>query len=381
MNNFKTETDALLRIYDNGGHPNISGLRDMYEDHTHFYLILDLVSGGEMFEHLINYGAYSEADAARLMHEVASALAFLHGVGVVHADLKPENLLLCSKNRFDGTIKIIDFGCSVVEETEEEGRTRAKKLKEGAVSTGTTAYWPPERFRKGSIPDGPADMWSVGVILYIMLTGVHPFDVEGVSTDDQIEKRIKNARSPPLDPKYTSHLSESAIDLIKRLMEVNPRKRMTAYEMLHHPWVLGETATTEKMEDSDKKLSRFKELRDKLEAGVFAVLVKGGQKDFTMSEKKNRLLEGRSLDKREEPSSHIMKRAFDAFDAEGKGFVTSNDLGRVVSENLGSQVSSTDTQEYIATRRGTRGEETARDNLSLSDFSSLFSGIKHKHFP
>jgi serine/threonine protein kinase len=88
---FKTETDALLRIYDNGGHPNISGLRDMYEDHHHYYLILDLVTGGEMFEHLINYGAYSEADAARLMHEIASALAFLHGVGVVHADLKPEN--------------------------------------------------------------------------------------------------------------------------------------------------------------------------------------------------------------------------------------------------------------------------------------------------
>lgn len=122
---FKTETDALLRIYDNGGHPNISGLRDMYEDHNSYFLILDLVSGGEMFEHLISYGAYSESDAARvrmhskqcrylsslgtyarvsvtythslfvflfaqLMYEVASALAFLHGVGVIHADLKPE---------------------------------------------------------------------------------------------------------------------------------------------------------------------------------------------------------------------------------------------------------------------------------------------------
>jgi len=87
--NFKTETDALLRIFDNGGHPNISGLRDMYEDYDHFFLILDLVKGGEMFDHLVNYGPYSEADAARLMQEVASALAFLHGVGVVHADLKP----------------------------------------------------------------------------------------------------------------------------------------------------------------------------------------------------------------------------------------------------------------------------------------------------
>ena len=74
---FKTETDALLRIYDNGGHPNISGLRDMYEDYAHYYLILDLVSGGEMFDHLSSDGAYSEADAARLTYEVASALAFL----------------------------------------------------------------------------------------------------------------------------------------------------------------------------------------------------------------------------------------------------------------------------------------------------------------
>ena len=76
---FRKETEALLRIYDNGGHPNISGLRDMYEDNSFFYLILDLIKGGEMFEHLSNEGAYSEADSARLIFEVASALAFLHG--------------------------------------------------------------------------------------------------------------------------------------------------------------------------------------------------------------------------------------------------------------------------------------------------------------
>lgn len=76
---FQKETEALLRIYDNGGHPNISGLRDMYEDNSHFYLILDLIKGGEMFDHLCNEGAYSEADSSRLIFEVASALAFLHG--------------------------------------------------------------------------------------------------------------------------------------------------------------------------------------------------------------------------------------------------------------------------------------------------------------
>lgn len=122
----------------------------MYEDHNSFYLILDLVSGGEMFEHLINYGAYSEADAARLMHEVASALAFLHGVGVCHADLKPENLMLSTKNRLDGTIKIIDFGCASVNDgdfTDSDEDKRSKPFSFGrsayksAASTGTTAYW------------------------------------------------------------------------------------------------------------------------------------------------------------------------------------------------------------------------------------------------
>lgn len=370
-----------MRIYDNGGHPNISGLRDMYEDYSHFYLILDLVSGGEMFEHLINYGAYSEADAARLMHEVASALAFIHGVGVVHADLKPENLLLCSKNRLDGTIKMIDFGCAVVENV--DGTEAASALQsQKDISTGTTAYWPPERFQKGAMPDAPSDIWAAGVILYIMLAGVHPFDIEGISSDEEIEKRIQSAASPPLDPEYTSHLSDSAKDLIKRLMEKDPAKRLTAYEMLQHPWVRGETATTDKMEDSDKKLSRFKELRQQLEAGVFAVLVSHGHKDYTLSESNTRKKKGnRVSENRDEASSHIMKRAFEAFDEEGKGYVTSNDLGRVVSEHIGGQISSSDTEEFIATQRGQTGDGAAPDNLSLSDFSSLFSGIKHKHFP
>jgi len=205
---FRTETDALLRIYDNGGHPNVAGLRDMYEDYSHFYLVMDLVNGGELFEHLIQYGAYSEADAARLVQEVASALAFLHGVGVVHCDLKPENLLLCSKKKSDGTIKLIDFGCALVshdnyeddifigDDDEEDwldptapglGSSSKSKAMLGSgshiisvsggqiPSTGTTAYWAPERFQHDAngnkiMPDSACDCWSLGVILYIMVS-------------------------------------------------------------------------------------------------------------------------------------------------------------------------------------------------------------------
>lgn len=93
-------------------------------------------------------------------------------------------MLLSTKNRYDGTIKVIDFGCAVVEEeTDDDDRhglfafsRPAKIAAKTAASTGTTAYWPPERFKKGTLASQEMDMWSVGVILYIMLTGVHPFD-------------------------------------------------------------------------------------------------------------------------------------------------------------------------------------------------------------
>ena len=89
---FEREMDAFLHIRKKGGHPNICGLRENFEEGGYYYLILDLIQGGEMFDHLVKDGAYSEADAARLVREVGSALSFLHGVGIVHSDLKPENL-------------------------------------------------------------------------------------------------------------------------------------------------------------------------------------------------------------------------------------------------------------------------------------------------
>eukprot|EP00546_Thalassionema_frauenfeldii_P002560 CAMPEP_0178938308 /NCGR_PEP_ID=MMETSP0786-20121207/26258_1 /TAXON_ID=186022 /ORGANISM="Thalassionema frauenfeldii, Strain CCMP 1798" /LENGTH=701 /DNA_ID=CAMNT_0020617011 /DNA_START=637 /DNA_END=2743 /DNA_ORIENTATION=- len=361
------ETDALLRIYDNGGHPNISGLLDMYEDYSHFYLILDLVSGGEMFEHLINYGAYSEADAARLMYEIASALAFLHGVGVVHADLKPENLLLDSKKRVDGVIKLIDFGCAVVFDDDYVENLDNPS----ANSNGTTAYWPPERFRKGIKAQYSMDMWAVGVILYIMLTGMHPFDTSGTSTDKEIEDFIQADPNPPINEEYTGHLSQSAIDLIKSLMNPDPNKRITAYEMLNHSWVKGETASSVKIADSDTRLSRFQELRYQLEAGLFAVLVGEGNKRVTLSEAHP----VESIDSHD-ASTNLMKKAFDIFDREEKGYITSNDLSRVVGERTGNKVSASDTKAYIETRQGNKSEM-----LSLSLFGGLFNGISHKHFP
>lgn len=149
----------------------------------------------------------------------------------------------------------VDFGCARVihDNFHDEVYTPEQ-------SVGTTAYWPPERFVKASEATPAMDMWSTGIILYIMLVGIHPFDPEGCATDEEIEKRIKANPKPPIGAPYTSHLSASAIDLIKKLMEPNPNKRLSAAAMLEHPWVKGVTANTWKMVGSDAKLAKFKEM-------------------------------------------------------------------------------------------------------------------------
>jgi serine/threonine protein kinase len=371
---FKNETEALLRIFDNGGHPNISGLRDMYEDLSHFYLILDLISGGEMFDHLSNDGAYSEADAARLVFEISSALAFLHGVGVVHADLKPENLLLCSRNRRGGTIKIIDFGCAVL----NPGVRSPSKTDKSDDETGTTGYWPPERFQAKTQLSPAVDMWALGVILYIMLTGFHPFDPHCDRTDKQVREAIKDNPNPPLDDVYVGHLSKSAIDLMKRLMNPNQAERISAYELLHHPWVRGETASTEKMEDSDKKISQFQDLKHKLETSVFALLVNQGHQDMTMSEVKRKDSDG----SRDGGGVPIMKLVFDVLDEENKGYVTGSDIQRLVTEHTGEVLNSKHTNEFLrSSSQNKSSESTPEAEVSLSDFTKLFSGLTVRHYP
>jgi len=230
-----------------------------------------------------------------------------------------------------------------------------------------------------------------------MLTGCHPFDPKGVSTDKEIEEAIKRDPRPPLDLELVGHLSESAVDLIVKLMEKDPTKRISAYEMLQHPWVRGETASKEKIQDSDKRLSRFKDIRYKLEAGMFAVLVSQSHSDARLSEAKVRRSSSsrgngiaKTLTKpsamrvysdddeddwrNNEGTVHIMQRAFQVFDAEGKGFVSVDDLERVATEQTDSKVSLDDTQQYVQAA-------SAANRLSLSQFNKLFSNLAQKHYP
>jgi CRP-like cAMP-binding protein len=289
--------------------------------------------------------------------------------------------MLCSRNRRGGTIKIIDFGCALTQPISSTGGVGGvndyginiwgARLVDGSpTEQGTTGYWPPERFRSNGGDLTPAiDIWAVGVILYIMLMGFHPFDPDCDRSDDEVVAAIKRDPMPPMGEEYVAHLSDSAKDLIRRLMEPDPSKRMTAYELLHHPWVQGETAATEKIMDSDKKLSKFQDLRYKLEASVFAVLVNQGHQDLTLSEAKRK-----DTDVPRKGGISIMKAVFDVFDEDGKGYVSAKDIGKVVTEHTG-EILRTDVNEFL--KQGNNESE-----LSLSDFNNLFSqGLKHRHFP
>jgi serine/threonine protein kinase len=335
---FQREMDALLHVRAAGGHPNICALRENFNEGRHYYLALDLISGGEMFDHLVKMGAYSEHDASRLIREIASALAFLHGIGVVHGDMKPENVMLSTNNPSDCVVKIVDFGCSQVEEM-------------ACAPVGITpAYSPPEVLDKNnanSTMRPSQDMWALGIILYIMLTGLHPFDLNGNATDEEIEEHVLSGKPPPLrGSPITAHLSESSIELIEKLMAYDPEKRLTALEMLDHPWVRGETARTQKIEGSDKRLSLYRVFQTRLEAQVFRDIV-------TWSDNGDGGVKQRTS---------LIERSFRNLDPSNKGYLSQKDLRRLSKSPL----------------KDIHGDD---EKLSLAGFSDLLSeNMKNKYF-
>jgi len=350
---FQREMLAFLHIRKNGGHPGICSLHENFDEGSDYYLILDFISGGEMFDHLINNGPYSEADAARLMREIASALAFIHGIGCVHGDLKPENLMLSTANASDAIVKIIDFGTAQIV---SESGTPLIPASEG----NTWAYCPPEvldhksKEISGMLIHPSLDMWSLGIILYIMLVGAHPFDLEGGTPDDEVARQVirSNLQPPPLvDSEYTDHLSPSAIDLIQRLLAYDSNDRLSASEMLEHPWVRGETAREDKLADSDKKLSTFRVFKSGLETDVFEKLFTWSEEGAEEVAKKTSLIE----------------RSFRSFDAQQKGYITRKDLKKLTPMKSFKNDSDEDED----------GDET----LTLSTFSDLLSEhMQNKYF-
>uniref|UniRef100_A0A3Q1CH15 non-specific serine/threonine protein kinase n=1 Tax=Amphiprion ocellaris TaxID=80972 RepID=A0A3Q1CH15_AMPOC len=229
-NNIENEIAVLHRIK----HPNIVSLEDIFESTSHLYLVMQLVSGGELFDRIVEKGFYTERDASQLIHQILDAVKYLHDMGIVHRDLKPENLLYYSMDE-DSKIMISDFGLSKIEGAGSVMST----------ACGTPGYVAPEVLAQKPYSKA-VDCWSIGVISYILLCGYPPFyDENDAKLFEQILKAEYEFDSP-----YWDDISDSAKDFICHLMEKDPLKRYTCELALQHPWICGDTALDKNIHES-----------------------------------------------------------------------------------------------------------------------------------
>lgn len=203
-------------------HPNIVKLHEAYETPQTYFMVFEIVSGGELFEDIVRRTFYSERDASHLMLQILSAIQHIHRKDIVHRDLKPENLLLES-HRDGADIKLTDFGLAVIME---------KQQNEWFGFAGTPGYLAPEVIKR--VPYGkPVDLWACGVILYILLAGYPPFwDDDTKVLYEQIKLGEYDYPSPDWDD-----VSNEAKDLINHLLVQDPTKRLTVDQALNHPWI------------------------------------------------------------------------------------------------------------------------------------------------
>jgi calcium/calmodulin-dependent protein kinase I len=237
-------------------HKHCVQLFEMFETSKKIYMVLELLTGGELFDRIVEKGSYSEKEASTLVQSIASAIAYLHSIGVVHRDLKPENLIYLSP-KTDSPIKITDFGL-------------AKFRTDGAAmntACGTPGYVAPEVLKNE--PYGKAvDMWSLGVILYILLCGFPPFYHESTAA---LYKMIKKGEYDFPDP-YWTDISDNAKNLVKCLLTVNPTKRYTAEQVLAHPWIAGTEQSTRNLGDAHARLFKVLQARRKLRKAVQCII-------------------------------------------------------------------------------------------------------------
>ncbi|VVA32981.1 PREDICTED: calcium-dependent [Prunus dulcis] len=201
-------------------HPNIVTLKDTYEDEEAVHIVMELCEGGELFDRIVARGHYTERAAASVMKTIVEVVQMCHKHGVMHRDLKPENFLFANKKE-TAPLKAIDFGLSVFFKPDEEFNE----------IVGSPYYMAPEVLKRNYGPE--VDIWSAGVILYILLCGVPPFWAE---TEQGVAQAIiRSVIDFKRDP--WPRVSDNAKDLVKKMLDPDPKRRLTAQEVLDHPWI------------------------------------------------------------------------------------------------------------------------------------------------
>jgi len=205
-------------------HPSIVEMYDYFEDAKEMVIIMEACKGGELFDRIIEKGHFSERMAAETMEEACSALLYMHANGICHRDLKPENLLFENDDE-DAAIKLADFGLASIEEKHRVGHDVM------STQCGTPGYIAPE-ILKGQAYSHAVDMWAMGVIFYIMMSGLVPFP-----DDDDQDDLVKKGEYDFEDENWEG-VSEAAKDLVRGLLQVDPAKRLTAKQVIDSEFIV-----------------------------------------------------------------------------------------------------------------------------------------------
>ncbi len=224
------EVDIMLRLC----HPNVIETHDIFENISHLYLVIECMQGGELFDIIADSGHLTEQQASQIIRDVISAVRYLHKNGIVHCDIKPENIL-CKTKTWPLNIKLCDFGLAGIVEAGQDTGTHSTMIGNPGYLTakvGTPNYCSPELVR--GQPYGTAvDMWACGVLLYIMLSGKMPF----YGRDDKAcLKMVATGRYQFPDREWRT-ISNEAKSLVRGLLQVDPDKRLTADAALQHNWL------------------------------------------------------------------------------------------------------------------------------------------------
>ena len=208
----------ILRTLD---HPNILKIFEFYSNKESYSIVTELCSGGELFQEIVDKGPFNENYSAYVMFQILSAINYCHNMKIVHRDLKPENILIVDRDKNNyPRVKICDFGTS-------------KMFEKGAIQrklVGSSYYIAPEVLKKHY--DEKCDLWSCGVILYILLSGRPPF---GGENDKEIMERVSIGKYD-LQSSPFNKLTEDCIDLLTKLLTRDPKQRISAQEALAHNW-------------------------------------------------------------------------------------------------------------------------------------------------
>eukprot|EP01130_Rhizamoeba_saxonica_P000001 TRINITY_DN0_c0_g1_i1.p1 TRINITY_DN0_c0_g1~~TRINITY_DN0_c0_g1_i1.p1 ORF type:complete len:296 (-),score=71.16 TRINITY_DN0_c0_g1_i1:44-931(-) len=227
-------------------HKGVLKLYEIFEDNDSIYIVMELIEGCELFDRIVEKGFYTERDAITIVKQLIEAIEYLHARGIAHRDLKPENLL-CEGTGDGEIVKICDFGLSKIVQNEEEFLS---------TSVGTPGYVAPEVLLCETY-DISVDMWGIGVITFVLLSGYPPFyDGSGDPESDVVIEKVIGVEYD-FDDECWEDVSDLAKDFVSKLLVRSPDERMSAPEALQHEWLNSAPSKTDLSNRISRRISEY----------------------------------------------------------------------------------------------------------------------------